>query len=292
MHELILQIDWWYGIWYYKKSVTDNTERIFYMTKQDFLKTIPGFKKICPIFSQATRMPMVFCHEETMDDYIYIYLEEQDAAEKAKALTEEKMPAFVVNCKEKEVLPFLAELRFTGVNAICFVTPKENGAEEFMVQLTEFLKFPDPNSLPADKRPVDNPSLHLSILYFMQEVRRPVAKEVKENLAELEEETSAGIARAKFAIPVNDVADTAEGKKGIMLLKNEKGDVFMPLFTDPAELRKFLKGQNCQVFMCGFAAVADMMKKGSATGIVINPASSNVVLSKQGVESVEKRFLE
>ena len=162
-----------------------------------------------------------------------------------------------------------------------------------MVQLTEFLKFPEPGSLPADKRPVDNPSLHLSILYFMQEVRRPVTKEVKENLAELEEETSAGIARAKFAIPVNDVADaTTESKKGIMLLKNEKGDVFMPLFTDPAELRKFLKGQNCQVFMCGFAAVADMMKKGSATGIVINPASSNVVLSKQGVESVEKRFLE
>ena len=263
------------------------------MTKQDFLKTIPGFKKISPIFSQATRMPMVFCHEETMDDYIYIYLEEQDATEKAKALTEEKMPAFVVNCKEKEVLPFLAELRFTGVNAICFVTPKEKGAEEFMVQLSEFLKFPDPNSLPAEKRPVDNPSLHLSILYFMQEVRRPVAKEVKENLAELEEETSAGIARARFAIPMQDAGkDMDEGKKGIMLLRNEKGDVFMPLFTDPAELRKLLKGQICQVFMCGFAAVADMMKKGSATGIVINPASSNVVLSKQGVESVEKRFLQ
>ena len=190
------------------------------MTKQDFLKTIPAIKKICPIFSQATRMPMVFCHEETMDDYIYIYLEEQEAAEKAKALNEEKKPSFVVNCKEKEVLPFLAELRFTGVNAVCFVTPKAQGGEEILVQLTEFLKFPEQGSLPADKRPVDNPSLHLSILYFMQEVRRPVTKEVKENLAELEEETSAGIARAKFAIPVNDVADaTTESKKGIMLLK-------------------------------------------------------------------------
>ena len=47
-------------------------------------------------------MPMVFCHEETMDDYIYIFLEAEEATEKAKALNEEKIPAFVVNCKEKE----------------------------------------------------------------------------------------------------------------------------------------------------------------------------------------------
>ena len=263
------------------------------MTKQDFLKTIPGCKKISPIFSQATRMPMVFCHEVTMDDYIYIYLDEQEALEKARTLSDDKMPAFVVNCKEKEVLPFLAELRLIGVNAICFVTPKANGGEEFLVQLTEFLKFPDFSKLPAEKRPVENPSLQLSMLYFMQEVRRPVEKEAKKNLAELEEETSVNLARARFIIPVQDVQEGDEqGKRAIMLLKNDKGDVFLPLFTDGAEARKFMKGQNCPVVTGAFVMVADMLKKGNATGIVVNAATSNVILSKMGVAALEKRFLE
>lgn len=262
------------------------------MTKQDFLKTIPGFQMICPIFSQATRMPMVFCHEETMDDFIYIYLDDKEAVEKAKAFTEEKMPAFVVNCKEKEVLLFLAELRLTGVNAICFVTPKAQGGEEFLVQLTDFLKMPDFGKLPEEKRPVENPTLHLSMLYFMQEVRKPVKKEAKKNLVELEEETSANIARSKFIIPVKAAEEGDEqGKHAIMLLKNEKEDVFIPLFTDGVEARRFLKGQNTPVMLGSFAMVADMMKKGAATGLVINPSTCNVILTKPGVASVEKRFL-
>lgn len=262
------------------------------MTKQDFLKTIPGLKQISPIFSQVTKMPMVFCHEETMDDYIYVYLEAEEAQEKAKALNEEKMPAFVVNCREKEVLPFLAELRLTGVNAICFVTPKNKGGEEFMVQFQEFLKLPDWNSMPPEKRPLENMSLHLSMLYFMQEVRKPVAKEEKKNLTELEEETSANITRARFMLPVKEGEGENEGKKGVMLLKNDKDEVLIPLFTDAGEMRKFMKGKPAPVAVIDFRAVAGIVQTGNASGIVINPSSCNVTLNKQGVASLVKRFLD
>ena len=262
------------------------------MTKQDFLKTIPTFKKISPIFSQATKMPMVFCHEETMDDYIYVYLDDEEALEKAKALNAEKIPAVVVSCKEKEVLPFLAELRLTGVNAVCFVTPKAQGGEEFLVQIGEFLKLPDWNSLPAEKRPLENTSLHLSMLYFMQEVRRPIEKEAKKNLTELEEETSANITRARFMIPVKEGGEGEnKGKKGVMLLKNDKDEVLIPLFTDAGEMRKFMKGKPCPVAVVDFRAVADMVIKGNGAGIVINPSSSNVALNAMGVLSLVKRFL-
>lgn len=262
------------------------------MTKQEFLKTIPTLKKICPVFSQATKMPMVFCHEETMDDYIYAYLDDQEALEKAKALSAEKMPAFVVNCQDKEVLPFLAELRLTGVNAICFVTPKAQGGEEFLVQIGDFLKLPDWNSLPAEKRPLENMSLHLSMLYFMQEVRKPVEKEEKKNLAELEEETSANITRARFMLPVKEGEEGEnKGKKGVMLLKNDKDEVLIPLFTDAGEMRKFMRGKPCPVAVIDFRAVADMVMKGNGAGIVINPSSSNVALNAMGVLSLVKRFL-
>ena len=278
---------------YDEKSIDEKVKKgIQVMTKQEFIKTIPGIKALGVVFSQATRMPMVFCHEETMDDYIYVYLEAEEAKEKVQALSDAKEPAFVVNCKDKEVLQFFGEPRLTGVNAVCFVTPKAQGGEEFMVQLTEFLRFPDLNSLPEEKRPLENTTLHLSMLYFMQEMRKPVAREEKQNLAELEEETSANLAKGKFLIPVKEAAEGEEqGKRAIMMLKNEKGEVFFPLFTDAAELRKFAKGQDCQVVHGTFAMVADMMKKGDVTGLVVNPASINLILTKPGVASVEKRFL-
>lgn len=263
------------------------------MTKQDFLKTIPGIQKMGVVFSQATRMPMVFCHEETMDDYIYVFLEAEEARAKIEELNGDKSPAFVVNCKEKEVLQFFAELRLTGVNAICFVTPKAEGGETFMVQLTEFLRFPDLNSIPEDKRPVENTTLHLSMLYFMQEIRKPVSKEEKKNLDALEEETSVNLVKGKFLIPVKEAEDGEnKGKQAVLMLRNEKEEVFFPLFTDAAELRKFAKGQDCRIVYGTFPMVADMMKKGNATGLVVNPATANMILTKPGVFSVEKRFLQ
>jgi len=261
------------------------------MTKQEFLKSLPGIKGISVVFSKTTRMPMVFCHEDTADDYIYIYLKEEDALEKVRKLNDEKQPAFAVHCIEKEIIPFLAELRLLGVNAIYVVCSKEDEDQQFLVQLTEFLRYPDYNSLPQEKRPVENPSLHLSMLYFMQELRKPAENEAKKNLTELEEETGANIVRAKFLIPVQDVKEGEEAnKRAVLLLKNEKGDVFIPLFTDGGQLRKFLKDQKCPIMVCGFDMVSDMLDKGNATGILINPSTANVALSKSGVAALKQRF--
>lgn len=264
------------------------------MTKQEFIKTIPGLKKLSVIFSQGTRMPMVFCMDETMDDYVCIYLEEEEALEKARALSENKQPAFVVNCKEKEILPFLAELRLIGVNAICFVRAKADGAEDFLVQLTDFLVFPDINAIPVEKRSIENPILQLSMLYFMQEIRRPVEREEKKNLKELEEETSANLVKSKFMLPVRQIKEEGaeQSRNAVMLLKGHQDDVFIPLFTDAAEFRKFAKGNKIPVWVCDFKVVIEMMKNEKTTGIIINPATSNVILNKPGVASLEKRFLQ
>lgn len=261
------------------------------MTKQEFIKTIPEIKKMTVVFSQATKMPMVFCHEETMDDYIYVYLEEQDALEQVRKLNAEKKPAAAVSCKDKEVLMFLAELRVTGVNAVCFVQPKADGGEEQVLQLTEFLKFPDMERIPPEKRPVENSSLFISMLYFLQELRRPVEREEKQNIQELEEETSANLARARFLLPFQEMKEGEEPvKRGIMFLKNDKGEVLFPLFTDGVELRKFMKGKSCGVTVVNMKMVADLFQKGDATGIVVNPAGAQLSLNKKGIEMLGKRF--
>ena len=264
------------------------------MTKQDFIHVIPMLKKINVVFSHITKMPMVFCSDETADDYVYVYMEEASALEKAKELNENKQPALGVSVNDKDILPFFAELRFAGVNAVCFVTPKEDGAEEFMVQLTEFINYPNLSELPEAARPVENPALHLSMLYFMQEVRRPMEMSEKKNLNELEEETSANMVRSRFLVPIQEMdgENEEEKKRAVMLLKNERGDIFFPLFTDGAELRKFMRDQRTPVMVGDFKSIAELLQKGNATGIAINPASSNVVLNKLGVASLIQRFLQ
>lgn len=261
------------------------------MTHQEFLQRIPTIQKISTIFSQGTKMPMLFCHEETMDDYVYVYIDEQAATEKVKELNEKKMPAMVVNCVEKQVLSFLAELRLIGANAVCFVTSKEEGGEAFLVQLTEFLTFPDFSQIPEEKRPFENYSLHLSMLYFMQEVRRPIDVSEKTNLSELEEETSANIAKAKFFLPMNEKLEEGETKRGVVMLKTEAGNALVPLFTDAGELRKFMQGRPCPVATVDFRQAIDLVQNGNSMGIVINPASSNVLLNRQGIASIVNRFL-
>ncbi len=292
------------------------------MTKQDFIKLIPTLPQISVVFATTTRMPMVFCHEETMDDYILAYIKEEGAKARIEGLKHEGHPAFIVNCKGKEMLQFFAELRLAGVNAICFTGAGEGETEEFMVQLKEFLRIPEMSSLLPEKQPVENPSLHLSMLYFMQELRRPGSRETKPQLMELEEEASANVARARFLVPCREVSEQenreAEGKneersgfqagpletsgeqggqkssseikRAIVMLRNGKGESYLPLFTDGGELRKFMKNKPCPVMICSFSMVADMVTQGNLAGVLINPVTSNVMLSKPGVESLTERF--
>lgn len=259
------------------------------MTKQEFIHKIPTLRQVSTVFSQATRMPMVFCHEKTMDDYIFVYLDDQKALEKAKALTAGKNPAFVVSCKEKEILPFFAELRLIGINAICFVVKEEL----FYVELKDIVRFPKFEEMPAERRPLENPNLHLSMLYFMQEVRRPVAMEEKKNLRVLEEETSANLAKSKFILAIKAPAEGDEqDKAAILSLKNDKDEQFIPIFTDVAELRRFLRGADCKIVVAEFEKIANMVLMGGTSGIAINPSTSNVTLSREGIASVQKRFLQ
>lgn len=280
----------WYDIRKRRDKLIGNRRKVTVMTREEFIKTISSINNLYVVYSKLTRMPMVFCHEETMDDYIYVYENEQGALDKVKELFEDKIPAAVVQCKEKEVLAFFAELHLTGVNAVCFVVSEE---EQFMVQLNEFLKMPDLATIPEDKRPTDNISLHLSMLYFVQEMRKPVDNKEKKNLAALEEETSANITRAKFIIPMNEIKEGEnQGKKAVVLLKNDKGEVALPLFTDIAEIRKFSQGKSCPIATVDFQGVLNILQQGNAATVVINPTSSNVILGKQGVLALATRFAE
>ena len=260
------------------------------MDKQGFLSTIPGLEEIFVVFSLATKMPYVSCHKDTFDDYIMVYLVADEASAKIKELVEEKIPCSGVKIAKKSILAFLSELRATGVNAILF----RKGEEEYFVQLTEILKFPDESD--KANKPIENAELHLSMIYMMQEVRKDIPKEEKKNLAELEEETSANISKARFLLPVQETEGEVNGEdkginRAVMLLKNDKEQVFIPLFTDIPEIRKFTKGKEVKMITADFKGVIKLLSNGTPEGVVINPGSSSVMVSKEGIVAIARNFL-
>ena len=56
--------------------------------------------------SGATRLPFVFCDEETFDDEIFLYYRADDAKEKAKELQGKRYASAVVKLEDKQLLAF------------------------------------------------------------------------------------------------------------------------------------------------------------------------------------------
>ena len=127
------------------------------------------------------------------------------------------------------------------------------------------------------KRPLLNPSLELSGIYFMQELRRPVKQEEHKNIRELEEELIANLRKAEFLIAIN--AEQEEDGK----LQEDK--ILQPVFTDVMEFEKFGRGKNLRVAKVTMDKLPSLMIP-QANAYVINPLGFNLILNKEQVEKI------
>ena len=104
-------------------------------------------------------------------------------------------------------------------------------------ELTEIVKRPILEKIPEDKRPLENPALQITGTYFMQELRREVPMEEKENIKELEEEMAANLVKSKFMIAVEKPQEgkTEEEQKKealkVFYLKSKEDKFMLPIFT-------------------------------------------------------------
>ena len=59
------------------------------------------------------------------------------------------------------------------------------------VQLSELVRRRNPDELPKGQKLVENPALHLTAMYFIQELRRIGGAEITQEIKDLQEELSA-----------------------------------------------------------------------------------------------------
>lgn len=93
-----------------------------------------------------------------------------------------------------------------------------DGEEKIEIEIGKIANQRDMSKIEPSKRPLLNPSLELSGIYFMQELRRPVKQEEHKNIRELEEELIANLRKAEFLIAIN-AEQEEDGKLHIPYLK-------------------------------------------------------------------------
>lgn len=251
------------------------------MEKKEAIKMLQSSEALYVIYSQVTKMPYVTCDQETFNDQVRVYTD-QDATKKfGEEMLKEKVLLMGSKVPTAGFPKLYGIFHSIGVNEVVLV----HEGEETKVELSDVAVMKDFSDMPKEKAPLFNPTLQLSALYFLQELRRPAEKEEKKNLRTLEEELLVNISRAEYLLAV-EPAEEGSTQIQIPYVKNQKGEAFQPLFTDLGEMQKFVpKDKTMRVLRLPFQKLSGILVK-DAKGFVINPMGFNLPLSREQVEKM------
>lgn len=237
------------------------------------LEKLRNSEAVYVIMSGCTRMPYVVCDEETFDDEIFLFFNEEDAKKEMKRLLEEKNPVQVMKVEKQSFLVFYLTLFPMGVN--CMVVSKGTD-EQTSVQVDDLIRRPSEEEVPEGKARIENPQFHLTALYFMQGMRKQPSEEEKEGLKALYEEMMVHFREGSYIVAVK------EGKE-VPILKQKDGQVFQPVFTDYPEFQKFQNFNKTDKFRAAIveaSKIPEILTK-EAAGVTVNPFGMNLQLQMQ-----------
>lgn len=248
------------------------------MDKQTAVKRLLQSEAFFVAYAHATNMPYVTCDEESYNDEVWFFEKEED--EKAFALKkrDEKILIMGMKVPKQEYTSFFSVLYAMGIDDVNFYVGQEN----VKIELDQIVTF-NMEKLPEDRRPLINQQLQLSGLYFMQELRKPVKNEEKQNLKAMEEEVIVNLRRADILMAV----EPAENRFNIPCIRNREQKSYQPFFTDSMEAEKFTKGKNLKLLRIKFMDLSKYLLK-EVAGFAINPLGFNLLLSREQIERLTK----
>lgn len=252
------------------------------LSKEEVIKKLRTSKKFYVPYAQATQLPYVSCDEETFNDQVRIFATEKLLQEFGKKLAAEKTAIRGVVLETKNFPVFYGTLFTIGVNSVVWV---EDGGE-LEVELTDFVRQPDYSKQPPEKQPLLNPSLQLSAIYFMQELRRPEDARDAGKLRELEEEVLADLVRSEFLIALEENQEDPKKMK-LPYLKNKKDEILHPIFSDVMEYERFARGKKYKLAKVQFSKLPGVIIP-DAVAFVVNPMGVNLILNKEQMKNLAK----
>lgn len=250
------------------------------MSIEEAVKQLQTRDNFFVAYSQTTKLPYVSCDEETFNDQAWIFATEEEIKEFGKKNLEKKILLMGMRYEKKDFPRFYGTLYAIGVNSVIW----NDGEEHVEVEIEKIAKQADFSKLEPAKRPLLNPTLQLSGIYFMQELRRPIDQKEKTNLRDLEEEFLVNLRKSEYIAAI-DVNEEDPKKINIPYLKSKEGKVLQPVFTDVMEYEKFARGKKLKMVKVPFAKLPELMIQ-QAENYVINPMGFNLILSKEQITKI------
>ncbi|MDD7730545.1 MAG: SseB family protein, partial [Clostridia bacterium] len=231
------------------------------ISKEEAIKTLQSADRLFVAYSQATKLPYVTCDEESgsYNDQVWIFTTEEGIKNFGQEKLKDKILLMGMGYEKKDFPRLYGTLYAIGANSVVLT----DGEEQVEVELEKIARQADFSKLEPAKRPLFNPTLQLTGIYFMQELRRPLKKEERTvNLREMEEELIVNLKKSEFLVAMATDPDDAT-KVNIPYLKNKQGDILQPAFTDVMEFDKFARGKKLRAAKVPFAKLP---------GLIINQA--------------------
>ena len=251
-------------------------------------------QKIIVAFCGITNMPLLVCDPDSYNDQVWVFENENLLKKFAAAYIQRKVPIRGAIIPKNAFKNFYTTLFSIGANELVYTA--EGSVSKF--PLEEVVKRPDYSSLPEAARPVENPELQLTGLYFLQEFGRQVPNEEKENLQQLDEEFSVNMVRARYMVGVElkdgpgTVAEKmARRQYSIPILKGKNGDVLQPVFSDMFEFSKFRQKRQLNAIAVPFSSLKALLIK-DAKGFILNPGGFHAIMPPALLDALSARFPE
>lgn len=240
------------------------------LDNEGLVKRLRECRRLYVLMSPLTKEPYVVCDPETFDDQVLVFFEQEAAEKEEKRLNNQKIPVHAVKLESGQLLYFYTGLYTMGVNAL-FVGDAGNGQR---IQLMDFVRRKGPEEGPDQNGNVwvENPSLHLTVLYYAQEARRKPESEAEKEFMELREEIETHFREGSFILAIQK-----EGP-GIPLVKLKNGQVYQAAFTDILEFQKFDRNDQLRPVVVPADQISQALAK-DADGIVLNPMGVNLPLA-------------
>ena len=247
---------------------------------EEAVKEIRAREDIYVLYSQVTRLPYVTCGEETYNDQAWFFADEESLKEFGKKKLDDKILLMGMKYEKKNFPRLYALLYSIGVNSLIW----NKDGDQVEVDLEKVAREPDLSQIPPEKRPLLNPTLQLSGIYFMQELRRPAEKEERKNLHEQEEELIADLKKADFLVALNPGGDDPK-KVSVPYLKNKDGKIMQPVFSDVLEFEKFARGKKLRAAKITFAKLPEILME-QAEAVLVNPMGFNLPLNREQLKRI------
>lgn len=226
------------------------------------------------------KLPYVKCDEETFNDQAWIFSTEEGIKEFGKKMLEEKVLLMGMKFTKKDYPRLYGTFYAIGVNTVVWV----DGEDKIEIDLTDIAKQADMSKIEPAKRPLLNPTLELSGIYFMQELRRPVEKDQHGNLRELEEELIVNLKKSEYLVAMN--VDPEDPKKiNIPYLKNKKEEILQPVFTTLWNLRSLQKVRSCVLRKYRLQNFRELLID-KEWPYAVNPLGFNLVLNREQLNKI------